>query len=163
MKKLSSIIEEYVNKQIEAELIASNLYIMLSNWTEKEKMIGCTNFLIKHAKEELDHMQYAIDYLIECNMVVNIPIVKERKALDISNILDLFQQALLHEKLVSSIVNQFVVVAKREKDEQTLKFLEWFIDEQEQEEDLFKMIVSDIEDIGLNNLNTIESMISSMR
>ncbi len=162
---LGNTIVDATKNQIKEELIASTIYLEMSKWTSNQNLMGCTKFLQKQSQEELDHMQYAVDYLENNNIVVEIPSIYSLiiPDLKILNILDLFEKSLIHEKYVTSVVKNFISIATRENDNKTLKMLEWFTEEQHQEEEMFEMIIADIIDIGLDNLLIIDNALDGMR
>jgi len=156
---------EAINYQIQTELEAAELYKKLSEWADDMALESCSNFLIKHSDEELKHMQYAIDFLKERNLQIDskktllsrivLPDIK------INNILDLFEQILEHEKSVTKIVNKLGETVKSLNDEEAKELVDWFKDEQIQEEELFGMFIQDIKDIGLDDIDRINDMIDS--
>jgi len=159
-------IQKAFEKQLEAEFIASELYLELSEWAKNNNFIGCTHFLVKHSEEELEHYQYILDYLNEISQVVCMPTQESISIpkVKIENILELFEAVLLHEKQVTKVVEDFKQIINKHSEElHELKLVEWLIEEQKSEEELFTMIIDDISKIGLENTKIIDEMLSSMR
>lgn len=55
-----SIIDK-LNEQINLEFHSSNIYLQMSSWCSKNGFTGAANFLLRHADEELEHMQKLFD------------------------------------------------------------------------------------------------------
>jgi ferritin len=60
------------------------------------------------------------------------------------SLLDVFQQVLEHEELVTSEINKLYEIALTEKDYTTGQFLQWYIEEQIEEESLVHSILDKI-------------------
>ena len=60
---ISSKILSALNKQIELEAYASNLYLSMSAWCDQQGMSGCAQFMRRQSDEEREHMLRIIDYL----------------------------------------------------------------------------------------------------
>lgn len=56
----------------------------------------------------------------------------------------MFEEALSHEKLVTSRINKLMDMAKEENNHATVSFLQWFVDEQLEEENSMKTIVNNL-------------------
>lgn len=69
---------------------------------------------------------------------------------DYESFLEVFEVALNHEKLVTSKINELLDLATEEKSYATIQFLQWFVEEQREEENTMKDIVFKLERIKDN-------------
>ena len=66
---------------------------------------------------------------------------------DFESFLEVFEDALAHEELVTSKINDLLDMAIEEKDYPTMQFLQWFVEEQVEEEASMKDIISKLKRI----------------
>jgi len=76
-----------------------------------------------------------------------------------------FQAGLKSEQTVTRLINNLVEIAEKEKDRATYSFLQWFVDEQIEEETLFETILQKFELIGRDKLAMyqIDQSLTSIR
>ena len=65
---------------------------------------------------------------------------------------DLFETALEHEKTVTKSIHELVKLATEENDFATLNLLQWFVDEQLEEESQMQVILDKLKLIGDNGV-----------
>lgn len=126
-------LEEAFNKQINAEFYSAYLYLSMSSYFEKENFSGFAKWMRVQFEEEQFHALKMYDYVIERGGVVKLDAI-ERPKTDWESIIDVFEDTLNHERLVTSLINEVADVADEVKDRAALSFLQWFIDEQVEEE-----------------------------
>jgi ferritin len=144
---LSKEMVKKLNEQINVEFFSSNIYLQASSWCQNKSLDGCTAFFIDHAAEEMGHMQKFFDFVNETG---NLAIVGALDAppTEYKSVKDLFKSTLKHEKFVTGKIQDLAAFAMSKKDFLTYNFLQWFITEQMEEENLFQSIVDKIEMIG---------------
>lgn len=110
-------------------------------------MRGLLRFLLRHADEELEHMQKLFNYVSETS---GMPILGKIDAPkhDYSSLREVFEITLEHEKLVTSKINELVEVTFESKDYSTFNFLQWYVAEQHEEEKLFSEIIDRFNLVG---------------
>jgi ferritin len=130
---LSKKMNNELNKQINAEMFSSYLYLSMSGWFETQGLAGFANWMRVQAKEETFHAEKIFDYVYERNgKVILESIAKPESKWD--SPLAVFKEALKHEEMISGMINALVDVAIKEKDHASNNFLQWFIAEQVEEE-----------------------------
>ncbi len=144
----SNTIQLGLIKQLNRELESSLLYLSMASWVEKIGFEGICEFLYDHSNEERNHMFKLIRYINKRNGNFYISINNKSLETSYSSLKDLFQKLFQHEKDISEEINFLVELSSREKDYFTYNFLQWFIEEQIEEEALIKMILNKIELIG---------------
>ena len=140
---LSKEIVKMLNEQIAKEMYASNLYIGIGAWCFANRFNGAGTFLFDHAKEESNHAQKLIDYLIETDSTVELEEIAKPE-INIKDILDAFEQTYAHELKITKSINDLVNFTLENKDFSTFNFLQWYVSEQHEEEALFRGIVDKI-------------------
>ncbi len=141
-------IEQLLNAQVEMEGNASQGYLAMACWCAANNLEGSAAFFLKQAEEERMHMLKFVQYIDEAGGKVSIGSVT-KPTQNFKNIKDVVQKAYKQEQAVTKSIHQIVEVATAAKDYATNSFLQWFIDEQLEEEEQFRGILDKIELIGL--------------
>lgn len=126
--------ESALNDQIKWELYSSYLYLSMSSWYESKGLKGFAQWEYVQAQEENDHAMKIYRYVISRGgRVVLQPI--EAPPSEWKSPLEAFEVSLEHEQKVTGMINNLVNIAIEEKDHATHNMLQWFVDEQIEEED----------------------------
>jgi ferritin len=136
-----------LNKQIKLEGYASFLYLSMASWCDKEGLEGCAEFLHRQSEEERAHMLKIFHYLSEVDGHALTPEIAQPPH-EFESIQALFKQVYQHEQKVTRSINELVAVATLENDYSTISFLQWYIEEQREEENLMRTILDKIKLIG---------------
>ena len=144
---ISKRLEEAINSQINAELHSAYIYLSMSAYFESENLSGFANWMKVQFEEEQFHAFKMFNYLVERG---GRPILTkiEGPQTDWDGLIDVFETTLEREQLITSLINNLADLAQEEKDRAALAFLQWYIEEQVEEE-------SNVETI-LNQLKFIE-------
>lgn len=144
---LSKEMEKSLNEQIAMEGYASYLYLSMASWCEKQTLTGCAAFMFRQSEEERQHMLRIFHYINDVGEHAITPAIPQppRKW---SSIQGLFEEVYTHEKNVSASIDRLVAQSYDEKDHQTLAFLQWYVEEQREEEVLMRTILDRIRLIG---------------
>ena len=116
-------------------------------WCEINGFPGASKFLYQHAEEERVHMMKLVHYVNERDGKAQLMDI-ERPTDEFDSLLDLFEKVMDHEKFITEAINELYEVALKEKDYTTMNFLQWYITEQLEEENLFKTILDKIKLVG---------------
>jgi ferritin len=146
---VSKELETAINKQINAEFWSAYLYLSMSTWCAHEGLPGFANWFKVQFQEEQDHAQKFMNYLIaKGNKVELMPIEKVETSW--GSVLKTFEDTLEHERVVTSLINNLVSLARKENDYATENMLQWFVNEQVQEEEAAQAILDALKLIGSN-------------
>jgi ferritin len=126
--------EKELNKQLNAEMYSGYLYLAMAAYFEDTDLGGFANWMRVQAQEELSHSMRFYDYIIRRGGRVSLDAIEKPKFKWDSPI-DVFKQVLSHEITVSGLINNLVDLAIEEKDHATNNFLQWFVEEQVEEEE----------------------------
>ena len=132
---------ELINDQINKELYSAYLYLSFADYYEEEGLEGFANWYEIQAQEERDHALIFRNYLHENGCKVKLLAIAQPDK-EFSSYLEPLEAALEHEKYVTSLINDIYAAAHDAKDYRTMKFLDWFIEEQMEEEDTADTMVT---------------------
>lgn len=144
---ISKTMEETLNKQIELEAFASFLYLSMASWCDTQGLVGCAQFMHRQSLEERDHMLRIFHYISEIDGHALTPAIPQAP-IEFESVQALFKQVYEHEKKVTRAINGIVDLCYKENDYSTLNFLQWYIEEQREEEDLMRTILDRLKLIG---------------
>ena len=140
---VSEKIAALINEQITKEQYAAQYYLSMSAWFSARDLDGIANYFRVQSKEELMHSDKMFDFLNDVGGEIVIgEIPKPPHQFD--NYTDVFEKALEHEKLVTRSIFNIVKNANDEGDFATVTFMQWFINEQVEEEASASQYVSKI-------------------
>ncbi|HAT3995557.1 ferritin [Elizabethkingia anophelis] len=140
---ISTKVESLINEQIAKEQYAAQYYLAMSAWFENQDLEGLANYFRVQSKEELMHADKMFDYLNDVGGKVILQTIPAPPS-EFADALDIFEKALAHEKEVTKSIFNIVKVATEENDFATTSFLQWFINEQVEEEATASQYVSKI-------------------
>ncbi|WP_331713542.1 ferritin [Lentibacillus sp. JNUCC-1] len=126
-----------LNDQVNNELDAAQAYLAMAAYCEHHSYSGFANFYLQQAEEERFHAMKLYDYLNDRGIQVKIVGTKSPKT-DFNSILDTFETSLKQEKGVTKNFYDLTDLAWAEKEHATISFLNWFLDEQVEEEAMFE-------------------------
>lgn len=131
--KINKKVEEVLNKQINAELWSAYLYLSMAAWSENLGFKGFANWMRVQFQEETSHAMKIYDYILNRSGEVKLePIAAVKTSWD--SLLNMFEETYAHELKVTESINHCYEVAMAEKDYATTTMLQWFIEEQIEEE-----------------------------
>ena len=162
---LSKKIASALNEQIEMEGYASNYYLAAASWCDSKSLQGCASFLLRHADEERMHMMKLFSYINDAGGHAMVPAFKQPPE-KFKSLLELFEDIFKHELKVTDAINNLVELCLKEKDYATNHFLQWYVDEQHEEEKLFRTILDKIkllEGEGPRGVYWIDRELASMK
>ncbi len=139
-------LESAINYQINRELFSEYYYLSMASYFNAAGLSGFENFFLVQVEEERFHAMKMYRFLNEKGGQVTLSAIEAPKTEFLSP-LEVFQLAYDHEKLVSDLINKLMDLAISENDHATKNFLNWFVEEQVEEEASMETI--------LNKLNLI--------
>jgi len=106
----------------------------MANFYDEMDLDGYANYYMVQAQEERDHALLFMKYMQNNGLKVTLDaIAKPDKTFE--TVLDPLVIAAEHERYVTALINNIYHEAHQDKDYRTMKFLDWFVDEQMEEED----------------------------
>ena len=127
-------VEEAFNEQINEELFSSYVYLAMAAHFETRNLEGFTSWMKLQAQEELQHAMRLFDHINRRGGRVVLKAIGE-PPLDFGSPVEVFEKALAHEEHISACIHRLYGIAVEEKDYPAQMELQWFIDEQVEEEE----------------------------
>lgn len=144
---LKTTIEKALNEQINAEFWSAYLYLSMSAYFQSIGLSGFANWMTMQFQEEISHAMRFFNYVVERGGRVELkPIDKVPK--EWKSALHAFEETYKHEQKVTGLIENLVDLAETEKDRATLNMLQWYIDEQVEEESSADEIIQKLKLIG---------------
>ena len=138
---MNDTIARLLNEQINKELYSAYLYLDMAIFYEAMDLDGYANYYTIQAQEERDHALLFLKYMQSNGLKVTLePIGKPDKTY--ATVLDPLEAAAEHERYVTALINNIYHEAHQARDYRTMKFLDWFVDEQMEEEDNADTMIS---------------------
>ena len=151
-----------MNEQIEKEGYSSNLYLAMASWAEVNGYAGTAGWLYVQADEERLHMLKLVVYVNDRGGQAVIPVIKQPPR-DYKNVKELFDAVFKHEQYISASINDIVAECIAEKDYTTHNWIQWFVNEQIEEEKSVKNIIDKLALVGDGQLYQFDRDILSLR
>lgn len=146
---ISKRLHDAINAQINAELWSAYLYLAMSLDAENKGYKGVANWFYVQFQEEQAHARIFMNYLNSRDAKVTLlPIDPVPASWD--SVLDMFRQTLEHEKKVTSLINNLAFIATDDRDFASINRLNWFIDEQVEEEESARDMIAAVEAVEGN-------------
>lgn len=144
---ISKNMEAALNHQIELEGYASQYYLAMASWCDREGLEGAAEFLHFQSLEEREHMLKLFHYLSDVDGFAITPAIAQ-PPLEFKSVQEVFQLVFDHEQKVTQSINELVAICYKENDYNTLNFLQWYVEEQREEENQARSILDKIKLIG---------------
>lgn len=136
-----------LNRQINRELEASYLYLAMANYFEREGLDGFAGWMEAQSDEERDHARRLLDHLRDRGARVELEAIDEPRQ-DFDSPLAAIRAALEHERAVTGHIDDLYEQARELGDHPAEIMLQWFVDEQVEEEKTFGDLVEKLELAG---------------
>ena len=144
---LSSKLQDAFNKQINAELHSSYLYLSMAAYFESKDLKGMASWMVVQAGEERAHAMRFYDFINDRGGRVLLTQIEAPKT-EWKSPLDAFEDAYKHEIKITGMINELFTLVAIEKDGAGHDFLEWFCREQVEEEANAQLIVAQLKLVG---------------
>jgi ferritin len=142
-------VEEILNKQINAEFWSAYLYLSMSSYLAQKGLTGFANWMRVQYQEEVSHALKIFDYVIARGGNVKLEPIAAVET-DWKGIKEIFDSTYEHECKVTDMIHNCYEVALKERDHATANMLQWFIDEQAEEEESALEIIDKLKMVGDN-------------
>lgn len=142
-----------LNDQMNHEFFSAHAYMAMAAYCDNGSYEGFANFYIQQAKEERFHGQKIYDYINDRGEHAKFTAIPAPKS-DFNSILETFEDGLAQEKDVTRRFYNLSDLANEDKDYATISFLNWFLDEQVEEESMFETHIDYLKRIG-DDSNTL--------
>jgi len=147
MANISKTMQDAFNEQIKNELDSAYLYLAMSVWCDAENLPGAGKWMRAQFIEEQTHALKMADFVLERGGKVALHELAKPVG-TFKSVVDVFEQTLAHEQLVTELINKLYNTAVTEKDLASQVFLGWFIGEQVEEEKHATEVLEQLKAVG---------------
>jgi ferritin len=140
-------LHEMINEQVTNEFYAAYFYLSVSSYFEAKKQPGFAHWMRVQSHEETSHAMKFFDFLLKSGRKATLLAIDQPPA-DFESPLDAFSQALRNEKRVTSQIHHLAELALQEQDEAAQVLIQWFVEEQVEEEESVTEIIEELKQVG---------------
>jgi len=130
---ISEAMNSKLNEQIRNEFNAAHIYLSMACMFESRSLRTLATLFRNQVDEERGHAMRILDYVLEAGGKVKILSIPEPPP-EWPTVVAAIEAALAHERKVTGQINELVALAEKEKDYATRNFLNWYVNEQVEEE-----------------------------
>ncbi len=142
-------VAKLLQTQVGEELRACNEYLAAAIYFGSQQLDGFKAFFLRQSEEERGHALKIVNFLIDVDAPLTAPAVPEAKPGDIASPLDAAQKAYKWEQKVTQQFREMAATAHAEKDYISAQFIDWYLNEQIEEENSMDHLAKLLES-GLN-------------
>jgi ferritin len=139
----SKKVEQALNKQINEEIYSAYVYLAMAAEADKLGLPGFVNWFKLQYNEELSHADRFFNYVLERDGTIELEAIGKPETGD-ETALSLFEKALAHEQHITQLIFNLKDLARAESDHATDVFLEWFVNEQVEEEASTRAVIDQL-------------------
>ncbi|TYP75549.1 ferritin [Paenibacillus methanolicus] len=143
---MNEMLSRALNDQMNFEFYSAHVYLAMAAYCSGESLDGFANFFIVQAEEERFHAMKIYKFLNDRGHRATLAGM-ETPQNEYDSILQVFEHAYEHEKVVTSRIYHLSDLALNDREHATMQFLKWFIDEQVEEESMFDSIINKLKRI----------------
>lgn len=144
---IKKTVESAINEQIKREEFSSRLYLSMAIWCEANGYPGAAAFLYRQADEERMHQLKFVHYVNDRGGKAALMALSSPES-HFESLSHVFKQVMEHEQYITASINDLYEVTLNEKDYTTGNFLQWYINEQIEEESTMATILDKINLVG---------------
>jgi ferritin len=130
---MQGAVKEAINEQIKHEFYSSYLYLSMAGSFEVAHLSGFAHWMYKQSEEERKHAMKLFNFLLDRGEHVQLLSI-DQPPNAFRSPLDTFEQALDHEKDITSRIHRLYELSVQENDYPAQVMLHWFVAEQVEEE-----------------------------
>lgn len=144
---MKDVLVNAVNAQINAELESAYLYLAMSAKMERKNLPGIAQWLRIQWDEEVVHAMKFYDFLLHRDATVQLEALG-RPEVSVDTPLQAFEAVLEHEKYITDRISKLYDLAAKENDYPLQSLLQWFVDEQVEEEENARAAIDALRLVG---------------
>ena len=144
---ISKKMQKALNVQLNKEFHSAYMYLGLSAYASKNGFNGCAKWFNLQYQEEVAHAMKLFRYLEDQDAKIELQDIKSFN-LSEGSILDVFKIAFAHEQKMTGWLNELSDMAMKEKDHATYNLLQWYVNEQVEEESIFGEVIDKFKMVG---------------
>ncbi|MDQ0208553.1 ferritin [Alkalicoccobacillus murimartini] len=139
-----------LNKQVNFEFYAAHSYTAIAAYFANQGFKGFRNFFLVQAEEERFHAMKIYNYLVDVGERVIIETMDQPKNL-FQSPLEAIEHSLAQEKDVTKAIYKIADLALDHKEHATIALMNWFVEEQVEEESMFRDMIAKVKRIDVDS------------
>lgn len=147
---ISEKMTDALNKQLQKEFYSAYLYLGMSTWCAENGYSGSAKWFMVQYEEEHMHAMKVYAYLLGQGSHIELLALKSSKT-SYKSLLSCFETSLSHERGMTKAFNELCDFALEEKDHASYNFLQWFVNEQIEEEVTVGDVIAKLKLVGDGN------------
>jgi len=140
-------LQQAFNDQIRLEFASAYAYLQMAAWCQARELVGFATWMRGQWAEENGHALRFLDFVLERDAEVTLQPL-EAPAADFASALDVMERALAHEQRVTAAIGALYAQASERQDYTSLGLLQWFLNEQVEEEATVRQITAELRMVG---------------
>ncbi|MDF1594610.1 MAG: ferritin [Acidimicrobiia bacterium] len=144
---ISTKLEAAFNDQINLELASSYAYLQMAAFLDEENLPGMSAWMRLQAEEERVHAMKFFDFVLDREGHIELEAIAA-PGLSLTTARSAFEASLGHEQKVTAAINNLYALATDDRDFASYPLLNWFVEEQIEEEANVGLIVEQLKMIG---------------
>ncbi len=152
-QKLSIHVEvmDLLNEQIKKEAQSSSIYLAMASWCDHNALTNSANFFYEQSLEEREHMMKIFKYINDNGGTAYSPEVSNINH-DYNSLEEIFETALDQEIAITKSIHNIVFKCRKVQDLTSEVFLQWFVNEQMEEEQTIRRALELFDLMGTDGL-----------
>jgi len=150
MQNISQRVINLLNYRIEQEEYSSRLYKSMAIWLEYNGYLGAAKLWNRYSKEELEHAEWAYEYLLDLDIMPNVPALLKPES-EFAGLVDILQRSFDHETLITNQCQNFASESFKDADFMALELAQKYLKEQQEELSKTTKWLDRIEAFGTTN------------
>ncbi len=155
MSSLAPELHALLNAQINKEMAASYSYLAMSAWFEETPYGGFAQWMLAQSQEETTHAMKFYHFLIDRGSQVEFDAISAPNR-DYSSALEVFETSLEQEVEVTASIHRLYDAAETHRDHESKNLLNWFLDEEVEEEKAVQKMIDRLKLVGDNPVGLLQ-------
>jgi len=131
--ELSKKMQDGLNEQIKEEIASAYIYLSMAAYCESVNLAGFARWMVTQSQEEWGHAMKFYNYIYDRGGRVVLEGI-DKPATEFAGPVDVFEKTLAHEQFITGRIHNLYAMAAEEKDYASQGILQWFVNEQVEEE-----------------------------
>jgi ferritin len=144
---MSEAVSRAINDQIVHEFQSAHQYLSLAAWFEDRKLPGFASWMRVQAREEQGHAMRFFEHMVDRDWRVRLGPIEEPRQ-DFDSPLEAATTVLENERRITRLINNLSDLAVEAHDYAARVLLDWFVNEQVEEEKIADQLVADVKLAG---------------
>lgn len=139
-----------LNEQMNYEFESAHYYLAMAAYCADQDLDGFENFFLVQAEEERFHAMKFFNFIKDMDGRIKFEGLGQ-PINEFNSVLEVFEEALKHEQKVTKRIYDLMDISKEEREHATISWLNWFVDEQVEEEATMKGLISKLKRLENNS------------